>query len=69
MDVVFWMLGEDYIVIKPYDSPDWPLNSVDEYSRVGGQWFIKIEETMPILHLRGCKECSAKSIARPVSGF
>ena len=27
---------EDYIVIKSFSSPDWPLDSIEEYSKLGG---------------------------------
>lgn len=56
-------VGEDYIVIKPDDYPDWPLDSVEEYSRMGGHWFVETKEVTPILHIRGCEKCSAKAVA------
>ena len=54
-------VGRDYIIIRPFDTPDWPLDSIEEYSEMGGHWFIKLNEAMPIVHTRGCRECSAKS--------
>ena len=42
-------VGEDYIVIKPFDSPDWPLASIGEYSRMGGHWFVKTKEAIRLI--------------------
>ena len=60
-------VGEDYIVIKPFDSPDWPLDSTEEYSGMGGHWFVKLNDALPIVHVRGCNKCAAESAAKSVA--
>ena len=56
-------VGGDYMVIEPDKNPYCPLNSDEKYSGTGAYWFVTIEEAMPILHIPGCKKCSAKSVA------
>jgi hypothetical protein len=60
-------VGEDYIVIKPFDSPDWPLGSIEEYSGMGGHWFLKLNDAMPIVHGQCCTKCKAESTAPSVA--
>ena len=60
-------IGKDYIVIKPFDSPEWPLESLEDYSDVGGHWFIKLKEAVPIVHLRCCRQCAAESANKAVA--
>jgi hypothetical protein len=55
--------GGDYLVIRPYDYPDWPQDSIEEYDRMGGHWFFIINDVVPIVHARSCLKCKTPSIA------
>ncbi len=61
----FWVLeevGDDYVVIKPNDSPEYRAKYPPD-DRTDGQRFVKIKEIMPIFHIGDCMACSAKVVA------
>jgi len=56
-------VGVDYIVIKPDDYPDDPLDSKEDYSRMGAHWIVNMDEAMPIATPQSCIECLTKPVA------